>query len=526
MTDCTTTNGMACPPPSTWSACRPWDITNDNNTNCMMDSLNQEGLDIAGAHLKVYRLLGVHEQTKLIDLTGMGTALSGGSKPNYPAKNAFTAFKDHWKSLQSGAVDIIASSYIGYDFGVVRLPNGRARYAIPANVRHEITTIKIKQSSVATQRVTKARIERSDDNVTWYGVAIVNLPDDDKLNTISFKQSTPSRYWRIRPLTFTGGDCDNWVVYSLEMHEYAFTDLTNIQDKILMENRDRDYDTVGVDIRAYYELVSLASGLSKMMLAPDMQTTQYVIRVNFNSVIAAMNRPIIIGDIIEIPNLAQYNTKLERISCFLEVTDVTWDTGSFTPGWQPLMLSITASPAVASQETQDIFGDLAIHKVDDLSITNDGNSKTYQDYSNIDQTIRAESNTLVPERGTEGSNTVREFTEEEMQQMQPDSKPGVEKTQIARTALYIEDGIPPNGAPYTEGPEFPSGPLNGAYHRLKYDGTAVDVPIRLFRYSSSKSKWIYLETDRRKAYTNQKALLEEYTNTSKNTNRVSPGDIK
>lgn len=528
MNSCSTNSTMMCPKGSTWNGCRPWDLQSDDKSNCMMDSLNQEALDIAGADIKVFRLLGVHEQTKLIDLTGQGKPISGGSSEYYPASNAFTAFKAQWKSLQAGPDAIVASSYIGYDFGVIRLPSGRQRYAIPANQRYEISTIRIKQSASANQRVTKARIERSDDNITWYGVAIVDLPNDDQLNTIYFKQSTANRYWRIRPIIFNGDHCDQWVVQCLEMHEYAATNLTNLQDKILMENRDRSYDTTGVVIKAYYELISLSSFMSKMMLGPDIQTTQYIIKVNFNSTVASLTRPIVIGDIIEIPNLAQYNTKLEKIASYLEVTDVTWDVGSFTPGWQPLMLQITASPAIASQETQDLFGDLANNMQNDLSINNDGNNTKYQDFSNIDQTIGANSKSQVPERGAEQSNLIREFTNEEIEQVEILARPAIKKMQPNPKAVYVEDGLPKNGEPYIEGSDFPSNPNNGDYFRMVYQGTAIKVPARLYRYSSVKARWIWMETDKRESYNNQKALVEEYTLTSKNNNKNSTwaGDIK
>ena len=60
---------------------------------------------------------------------------------------------------------------------------------------------------------------------------------------------------------------------------------------------------------------------------------------------------LIIGDIIELPAEAQYTTTLELRKKWLEVTDVTWDVSSYTPGWQPTMLKITATPARMSQET-------------------------------------------------------------------------------------------------------------------------------------------------------------------------------
>ena len=60
-------------------------------------------------------------------------------------------------------------------------------YGIDTNIYKHITALAIKQSEDANRRVTRARIERSQDGVKWYGVSVVLLPDDDCYNTILFK---------------------------------------------------------------------------------------------------------------------------------------------------------------------------------------------------------------------------------------------------------------------------------------------------------------------------------------------------
>ena len=500
-----TPSGQVCLPQST-QLCKPWDLTQQTKANCYMDSLAQEALDIAGAQVNVHKLLGIVEQTKLVDTTGAGTPISGGDLNPYSSQYAFTTSRNEWRSRQSGD-SVISQSYIGYDFGVVRLPNGRNRYAIPANVRKHITTIKIKQSSDPTYRVTRARVERSDDGKEWYGVSVVTLPDNDELNTIHFKHSVPSRYWRLRPISFNGGNCSGWGVQALELHEFMETNQSNIQDKILMENRDRDYSTSPITIKGYFDPQNAITDLSKFGMGVQIS---YQIRINFNACVAAINRPVVIGDIIELPSEAQYTPDLQTVKRYLEVTDVTWDTTSYTPGWMPLMLQITAEPALAAQETRSIFGDLA-SRVDSSGLfdINDGNNTKYQDYSAIDQAIRAEANTAVPERGAEGSNTIREFSPEEIQAAGPEFV-HIKDANFNRTGLYVEDAIPQNGDPYTEGPEYPTNPSDKQYHRMTYHGTAKDVPARLYRYSSTKQRWIYLETDRREQFNSQKSGLDEY----------------
>lgn len=507
MSDCITLpNGANCPSPSTWTACRPWDLSKDP-VQCYANDLVAEQLDIAGATVNVYKLLGVHEQTKLVDATGMGSAIASGSAPNYPASNAFTMYALPWKSQQTGA-DVINNATIGYDFGVIKLANGRDRYGVPANVRKTIATIKIKQSAVPIHRATKVRVERSDDGVKWFGVAILTLPNDDVLNTLYFKATVPSRFWRLRALEMAQAtSCEAWEVYALQLSEYVLTAGNNIQDKILLENRTRDYLDPAISMKGYYDVVSAASELLKLGI--QIPTAIYQIKISFTTCIAALGRPIIIGDIIELPSEAQYSAEMRLIKRYLEVTDVTWDPASYTPGWQPTLLLVTAQPATASEETQDIFGDLA-GKIDTSGVFDSISPTTWQDYSDVSATIVSDSKTLVPESGSEGSNTIREFTAAELQQAADDGAPALAKMQFTRNSLYVEDAMPQNGAPYTEGPDLPPMPNDGDYHRLTYVGLSKDIPTRLYRFSVAKNKWLFLETDRRQQFNGTRPLLTEF----------------
>jgi hypothetical protein len=497
-----------CPAPSDWSTCRLWELTTQSRTQCYIDNITQEALSIAGADVNLYKLLGVHEQTKLVDLTGDGNAISGGDYALFPASNAFTVYSSEWRSAQVGQA-VLQSAYIGYDFGFIKISTGRARYGIDTSIRQLITTIKIKQGSSPDNRVVKARVERSDTGKDWYGVAIINLPDNDQLNMISFKNSVPSRYWRLRPIAFAGGACSWWTVKALELFDYMLTAQNNIQDKILMENRNRDYDQSAKKLKGYYDLVNVGTELSKFGI--EIPTSTYQIKINFNACVAKIGRPVIIGDIIELPSETQYTPELRPIKRWLEVTDVTWDASTYTPGWQPTMLLVTTQPAMASEETQDIFGDLAKH-VDSSGLfdNDDGNNQNWQDYSTVSQTVHADALTQVAERGSEGTNVVRQFSAEELETAASEGFPSLNKIGLSPRALYVEDAMPANNAPYTEGPTLPASATNGEYHRLVYEGFAKDVPARLYRYSTVKGRWIYEETDRRAQYNDEKAILDEY----------------
>jgi hypothetical protein len=493
--------------------------------SCYIDSLTNEALNIAGATLHVYKLLGVHEQGKLVDAVGYGSAISNGDLPGYPARYAFDAFVHEWRSIQKGT-NIPAGAFIGYDFGEIKRLDGSPRmYGIEANVRKHIMAFSIKQSSNAKNRATKLRLERSDDGVKWYGVSIVPIPDNDCLNTVLTKSSVPSRYWRFRPVEFNGGAVDYWGVQAIQLFpDYQATDINNIQDKIFLENRDRDYASDPITIKGYYDLVDIQSELSKFGIELPSQTLS--LRVNFTQCVAALGRPLVVGDIIEIPSEAQYSALMKKVLKWMEVTDIGWSSEGYTPGWQPTLQTITLQPAMVTQETQDLFGDLAnVPAPNGLGLieNNDGNDEFFQDYFDASQTATANAKDDVPEKGAEGSSTIRAWEQYELDNAAAQGVKNLQKIGLNYKGLYVEDAMPPNNAAFTEGPTYPTGPVHGAYHRLTFEGLSKDIPAQLHRYSSDKARWIYLETDRRAQYNPDMPTLQEFlvSPTKKPENKIT-----
>ena len=490
--------------------CSPFDLQNNRN-NDFVEGVIEEALNIGGATLNVYKLLGVHEQGKLVDCTGRGDAISNGDAPSFPASNAFDKYVTEWRSVQTGT-GVTASAYLGYDFGNIKTYDAsRSAYGVETSVFKHVATIAIKQSSEATRRATRVRIERSDDGVKWYGVSVVLLPDDDCLNTVQFKHSVPSRYWRIRPLDFNGVESDDvWAVQALQLfHNVVGTNHDNIQDKVFLENRDRDYAEDASSIKGYYDLIDTLTEFSAFGL--ELPSLMLYISVSFAQCVKVLGRPLVIGDILEIPSEAQYSADLRKILKWMEVTDVSWSAEGYTPGWRPTMLRIVAQPAFASQETQDIFGKLEELEPDANGLVEgeNGDSSIYQDYFDVSKTIEAEARDGVPERGAEASSKIRQFEEDEIAEA---ASHGVAITAVGLnpTGIYVEDAMPPNNAPFTEAIEFPENPSNGDYHRMIYEGSAKDVPARLYRYSDVKGRWVYLETDLRAQYNPVKPVLNEF----------------
>lgn len=522
-----TPQGDYCPSDSDDKRCRDFQLSNNRDV-CFIENLTNESLNIGGADLNVFKLLGVHEQCKLVDATGRGTAISNGDGVGFPASNAFDMLISEWHSQQTGD-GVTSSSYLGYDFGEIKTnDDSRRRYGIEASVRKHITAIRIKQSPNSANRATKARLERSEDGQKWYGVQIFDLPDDDCLNTILLKTSSVhNRYWRIRPVNFNGGASDYWGIQAFELiHNYQATHITNIQDKIFLENRDRNYAAEPILIKGSYDLIDITTELSKFAI--ELPSQSIYMQVSFSACVAALGRPLVIGDIIELPSEAQFSAELKRIEKWLEVTDVGWSTEGYTPGWTPTMQRIILQPAYVSQETQDIFGDLSQSEIpgeEGLVDGGDGNDPIFQDYSDISQEIEAQSKEMVPEAGREMSSTIRAFEQEEVEAAADQGLPNLQKIGLNPTGLYAEDAMPPNNAPFTEGTDFPASPSNKDYHRLTYEGLSKDVPARLYRYSQSKGRWIFLEADRRAEFDPQKPRLQEFlTSDTKtyHTNIVRP----
>lgn len=499
-----TPNGVKCPDVAA-PCSNGFDLTQSSD-KCVIDMLGGEALDIGGADINVFKLLGLHEQGRLVDATGNGVPLSGGSQRQFPASNAFDVYDTEWRSLQKGD-GVVASSFLGYNFGEIKLENGRVKYGVPTVVTYNIGTIRIKQSPYPQNRVTRARIERSSDGQKWYGVAVVSLPDDGNLNTVHFKHTVPEGYWRIRPLEFSGGPGDYWGVRAFELIDYEETALDTIQDTVFMENRDRDYAKEAINLKGFYDLIDTQTDLSRFGI--ELPTQSLYITINFSKCVARLGRPLVIGDVLEIPSEAQYSPTMEPIKKYVEVTDVGWSTEGYTPGWTPTLLRIIAQPMMATQETQDIFGGLNVDRNSPFA-NPDGTSNVFQDLAQTSQSIRREADIGVPERGDSSSAEVAAFSDEEVAYAREQGLPGLEKIGLNTKALYVEDAMPKNGEPFTTGDDFPQNPKNGAYHRLTYTGYGMDIPPRLFRFSIAKHRWIYQETDRRAQYNKTKPVLQEF----------------
>jgi hypothetical protein len=460
-----------------------WDLNSDacgGKDTVYMENLAAQALEIAGAKVNVFRMLGIHEQGLLQDLTVSGNPISSGSAPGYLLSDAFNANAGTWQSSQVGPA--VLNSFIGYNFGTKKTATGTERYGVPQPIRQEITTIRIQQSQNPLNRVLQARIERSDDGgVTWKRVDVVNLPNTGNIETIALKQSALSPIWRIVPLLFAGGPTDSWEVEQIQLMNYTQTNLSNIEDMVFLENRDRDYADISIQLRAHYDLIDVQTELTKFGI--DLPQ-QYIFTVSFARMVELLGRPVVIGDIVELPSEIQYDPNLTAVRKWLEVIDTGWSTEGYAPGWKPIMFRFTATPTIASQENMDLFKS---DKGYDTLV--DGDFMAADSPLNM---LAQETTEAVLKKAVEDVPVTGADTSGIQSGMDLFNNVG----SYDGRDYSVEDAMPPNDLPYTEGMAFPTSPSEADYHRMTYD-PSTKLPTKLFQWNHVKHKWIYLETDRR-----------------------------
>ena len=80
--------------------CRPFQLTDSCKDTKYIDNLVGEHLNIGGADVNVFPLLGIHEQGLLVDLAGSGVAISGGDGGGSTPDAAFVSNPIVWQSSQ------------------------------------------------------------------------------------------------------------------------------------------------------------------------------------------------------------------------------------------------------------------------------------------------------------------------------------------------------------------------------------------------------------------------------------------
>lgn len=453
--------------------------------------LQAEALNIAAGPVNVFPLLGLLDQGSTIDLTGSGWPISSGTPAGYNAQDAFNVNDDAWRSVQQGAEVLTAPAFIGYDFGTkkawTKIGPPQERYQPPEAVRKQVRSFKIRQGAEARNRVTQVKVEASDDGQAWKRIDIVNLPDTGNVETVFIKQSAMYRMWRLVPLMF-GGVRDNtqWEVVELQLLDNNTLSIDDVQDPILLENRDRAYCRSSTFIKAQYDLLDVQTELAKFGI--NLPKT-YTFTVSFAQLVQALGRPIIVGDLLELPGEVMYDQHLNPVRQWLEVTDTSWATDGYTFNWKPNLFKFYAQPVLPSIEHRTILGlpQQRTAQTDDEFLS--GNFQLNTQALDVLENVVQDSKDAVPQTGSDG------------QDLQSGLHYYGDPKLYDGQAIYEQDAIPPNGLPYTTGDRLPAPDeiSDGAYHRQTYTylEPSLRPPERLLRWNAERKRWIVVEINNR-----------------------------
>jgi len=471
-------------------------------------SLMSEALNIAAGPVNVFPMLGVHNQGSTIDQPGYGFPVSGGTAAGYNTTNAFTTLtQSAWRSVQTGAAVMTTPAYIGYDFGTKKAWGGTTeRYYPSVPVRVQISTLKIKQSADPTKRCTQIRIEASDDGVTWQRVDVLTIPDVADLITLGIRSTAAYNKWRLVPSFFSGVAANQpWEVLEVHLLESSQINLDNIEDYELLENRARAYSHVSTLLKCTYDLLDVQTELAKFGI--NLPVT-YIFTTSFADMVLKLGRPVVIGDVVELPGEVQFDPQLRPVRRWLEVTDAGWSTDGYTPNWRPNLFRFYAQPLLESVEVKDLLG--VPGKVNQAQSDNDfvlngllQNDQAYGAMAAVEQ----DALDSAPQSG------------EDTQDLQSGS-PLLDNKVNAYDGndLYAEDALPPNGAPYTTGDALPdpSTISDGHYHRQTYTNVPYQIrpEDRLLRWFAGIQRWKVIEINSRDVPQSHKKTIGQFMSSS------------
>jgi hypothetical protein len=312
---------------------------------------------------------------------------------------------------------------------------------------------------------------------------------------------------------------------------YVGNSVSNIQDLLFLENRDRKYDTDIYQLRGVYSLQDIDFNLSQFGLF--LQNDTIFITFHINDTVEKLGRKIMSGDVIELPHLKDeyaLNDFQFALKRFFVVEEVSRAAEGFSVTWYPHLYRAKCKPLVDSQEFKEIL-DRAAGEGSDQSLRDI--MSTYEKEMQITQAVLNQAESDAPKSGYD---TTRHYMIQKdvngkvelvdaslttslasMQTQATDAEGNLLFDQnnnpiyVGNTASTIYqspeydgpiigdgDGIPPNGAPFSAGISFPLQPSIGQFC-LRTDF----LPKRLFRYNGTR--WVKVEDVTRMTMSNMGA---------------------
>jgi hypothetical protein len=155
------------------------------------------------------------------------------------------------------------------------------------------------------------------------------------------------------------GPTDQGASIDYTQPQYDSLDPTNIQDLLFLENRDRTYDPNIYRLRGHYNVQNLDFDLSQFGLF--LNNDIIFITIHYNDMIDLIGRKLMVGDVLELPHLLDYNPLKETIPValkrFYQITDGNFASEGFSPTWYPHLWRIKCEPLVDSEEFSQILSE-------------------------------------------------------------------------------------------------------------------------------------------------------------------------
>jgi len=137
---------------------------------------------------------------------------------------------------------------------------------------------------------------------------------------------------------------------------YGSTNPLFIEDLLLLENRDRVYDPDVFIMRGVYRQQDIDFDLSQFGLFLNNDTL--FITFHYNDMIDFFGRKLMSGDVLELPNLKDYNPLDQSIPRALPkyyvIQDAAFAAEGFSSVWLPHLWRVKATPMVNAQEFSQI----------------------------------------------------------------------------------------------------------------------------------------------------------------------------
>jgi len=375
----------------------------------------------------------------------------------------------------------------------------------------------------------------------------------------------------------TGGE-DSAFSGNADATQPIYDDLSplNIQDLLLLENRDRVYGQDIYVMRGVYQTQDVDFDLSQFGLFLNNDTL--FITFHYNDMIDTFGRKLMNGDVLEIPNLKDYNPLNTAIPNplpkYYTIQDAAFASEGFAQTWQPHTWRVKATPMTNAQEVKDVLktpvvpqniwdndnfypagtivnqGDIYYQAVRNVPANTDITDSVYWAIytpatasdvfstrtkdQEINDAILTQADIEVP---LSGYDTQKFYIEPTLNgaPANPDGLTADETVTVdgtqgglavtpqgpGYTRGYLTGDASPNGLPVTTGIAFPLSPVAGDYVlRLDYK------PNRLFRYDGKR--WVRIEDGVRTDLNNgpnNKTLRSSFVNNADTVNTTDRGAI-